>query len=128
MIEVRTLSGLSMEYPTIYLCMVDKLKHTHIKAEDELNDVIGGFVYVVEKNEDLAQIEVFQSISDADGHFVRHMNITEKADSFDDAHWTLDGKYVMIYKVTSDAGGNLYAIPKEFVTQNIIKSIELTRG
>lgn len=87
---------------------------------------LGGRLFVVEDEEDLEQIETFVEDPETKGW----KNITQVGDAFDDAYLTMDDSHVVIYKVTNNAGGPTFFIPKEVADKcaNIEKSICLSNN
>jgi len=84
----------------------------------------GGPVFIVEDMCDLNQITTM--IDDGSGR--RWTSILENSDSFDVCEYVMDGRYVQIVNITTDAGGNTYMVPRNIADQvpYIAESIEKT--
>lgn len=81
----------------------------------------GGNPYLVESLEDLAEVKSYCN-KEHDG-----VSIKDSACIFDICEWLPCKEIVMAVYITSNAGGDAFFIPKEFVTENVLKSIELNK-
>jgi hypothetical protein len=85
----------------------------------------GGPVVLIENSHELQIISTAQTSETHPGEWA---SILETADSFDECRYIADGKYVVIFNATTDAGGTSYYIPRHIADTcpNLAKSIELT--
>lgn len=94
---------------------------------DDFEADFGGGCYLVETDEDLAEIETLSwSYRPGDN---RYLNLSEIAAPFDVAEWIPSGEYVNIFLATNNAGGNTYFIPREIAERNetVLESIAMTQ-
>ena len=92
---------------------------------EDFESYFGGFMYLIEDYDELDLIKTSRLRSPDDDEW---LSILEEPDSFDDCRWIADGRYVVIFMATNNAGGNTYFVPKEIADKcpNVTKSIELT--
>jgi hypothetical protein len=87
----------------------------------------GGAIYLAESIEDLklipSTIECFDREHESLGGFY---SIFEAAGSYDICEFIKGGEYVRVLLICTNDGGDMYFIPKEFVTENVLISISLS--
>jgi hypothetical protein len=107
-----------------YSTMVDEILKSEF-ADQPYYDLFGGKIQLVESKEDLREISTgIASVAND-----RWLTLYEVPESFDVCDWTdKDQDFVQVVMCWNDAGGPLYFIPKEFVTENVLDSIKLTNA
>ena len=87
----------------------------HPFNEVELFDLIGGDVNEIENISDLDKVPTLSP----------GISLSQSKSMYDICEWVLDDTYVMILLVTTNAGGNVYFIPRKIALQhkNILDSI-----
>jgi len=93
----------------------------------DYSDYLGGDFFLVEAVGDLSQIEFadFELVT-GDGKWP---NLGDHSGAFDICDW-LDPErsYVEVLMIWANDGGPVFFIPAEYVTDNVLKSIEYTRN
>jgi hypothetical protein len=89
-------------------------------------DDFGGDVFLIEKLEDLDQIDTL--VEDLNLSSSRWLNIRESASSFDQAAYLPNRTWAILWMATNNNGGPSYFIPKAVVDQcpNIETSMRLS--
>jgi len=106
---------------------IEKLEDKHLREHiyallrqnDDVNsyylyDYFGGCVGIVEEQEDLKQIHPTWA------------NLLEGPGSYDWCMWVCEERYVELCLCTTNAGGDVFFIPKDYVNEHVLKSIELS--
>lgn len=97
---------------------------------DDIEDVFGGYFYLCETPEDLKAVKTTTEGEKG------YLSIHDTADSFDQCDWIencrperIEGNknFVVVLLCSTNAGGNTFFIPKGLVTENVLKSIKLTK-
>ena len=111
---------------TLELDISDSIKtvmKTGFGPEDEGQThewMYGGNPYLVESLEDLAEVKSYYNSFGG-------ISLKDYECSFDICEWLPCKEIVMVVYMTNNAGGDAFFIPKEFVTENVLKSIELNK-
>lgn len=102
----------------------EHLESKEFPMNESFMEYYGGKVYVIESPDELAYIQTSRE-SEKDKN--EWANILETHDAFDDCRYIDDGKWVVIYLTTTNAGGHTYFIPRDIADKepNVSKSIEL---
>lgn len=113
------------EYPEIvnrFKEIIGWIPSDEEEPDQSLSFFIGGNLYVVEEPEDLLDISttVFRG--------THYLSLFETADIFDICEWMPGNRFVEICNITNNSGGNTYYVPSHLVTENVKKSIILTRN
>jgi len=90
---------------------IDNLKWLsgQLSAEFSFNEYLGGNAYICESEADLTSIKAFdQAWADKHGEWP---NVTDQPMVWDVCH-TLDSEWVVFSYIWSNAGGNVYYVPK----------------
>jgi hypothetical protein len=90
------------------------------KNEQTFEEFLGGKFCIIENYEDLKNIPTLEGNYD----YTRNLNITETSSVFDICEWNENKNIVILFNATNNSGGNTYLVPKEFVIDNIINSME----
>lgn len=135
----NTLSELSTEAPPQIFNALKKAVSGYELSDEELADnsleeLFGGGVYLVETSEDLKSIgtPLETTLKNADGSVDMSLggwaSIAETASSFDVCEWLPDASFVMVLLCTNNAGGSTYFIPASIaaINSNVLMSITLT--
>ena len=97
---------------------------------ESVENSFGGNFFLVESKNDLHQIKTARNIKVYSERNSQYLSIEDEPDGMDVCEWLdndKDSGYVVVALFTNNAGGNTYFIPAEFVTENVLKSIELTQ-
>lgn len=98
-------------------------EHGNESFADDFMWCFGGYFHVLEEESDLGKI----SVTDMDWiDRERWPTLLETSGTFDACEWLPDGSYVYIFEVTNNSGGHSYLIPRNLVTDNVVKSINKT--
>jgi hypothetical protein len=95
-----------------------------VGPEEKMAEVVGGDFHVLESEEELARVVHAIALEPEDSS---GKTLADAPDSYDVCEWTEQRNFVVVVLVTNNAGGDTYCIPKEFVTDNVLKSIEMTK-
>ena len=88
---------------------------------DDMEPVIGGYIYLVETPYELSAIQTTNYNSWQN----RYETLNESASVFDVCDM-IAGKYYYLSNLTNNAGGNAYVIPVSLANENVKRSYELT--
>ncbi len=94
---------------------------------DESNEIfeetIGGYIYILERFEDLGQVEGVDFEFSAVHH--RYPNLLDKPITVDSCSVMPGGEpfFIVVLLISNNTGGNIFYIPQKLWTANLVKSL-----